>query len=426
MSAARRLADPGYGFVEKLIALAAAGLAIRLVYAFSLHQPGGDAVFYHEVANSIADGSGFVDPFSGQPTAAHPPLFPLLLSVVSLLGGTSMDAHQAAGCVIGAATSLPVGFVGRRLGGPFVGVLAAAGVAVYPPMIANDAFLYSESLYGLSIALLLLAAIRLLERPAPGDALAFGIAVGFTALVRVEALLLLALLGVPLACRIAEGRWRRLAMVVLGTGVIVLPWTARNWIVFDQPVLISTNDSTVLAGANCRPVYQGADLGSWQLDCLSRPREGIDEAEQAEVWRDQGLDYASGHLGELPKVVAARVGRTWSLYRQGHQVRLNRFFRGSPAWLEWLTVASFYLAALLAAVGAVALRQRRAELLILASLPVLVTIASASGFGTPRFREAAEVAIVLLASLGIGAAVDAMRRRRGTRPAPLRAAGPAG
>ena len=43
MSAARRLADPGSGFAAKLIVLAAAGLALRLVYGFSLNDPSGDA-----------------------------------------------------------------------------------------------------------------------------------------------------------------------------------------------------------------------------------------------------------------------------------------------------------------------------------------------------------------------------------------------
>src|SRR5215208_6025695 len=102
MSAARRLADPAYGFAAKLFALAVAGFALRLAYGLSLADPSGDAVFYHRVANALADGRGFADPFLGGPTAAHPPLFPLLLSVVSLLGGTGVTAQQAAGCAVGA------------------------------------------------------------------------------------------------------------------------------------------------------------------------------------------------------------------------------------------------------------------------------------------------------------------------------------
>src|SRR5215216_3288521 len=118
MSVARRLADPGYGFAAKLFALAVAGFALRLAYGLPLADPSGDAVFYHRVTNALADGRGFVDPFLGGSTAAHPPLFSFLLSVVSLRGGTGVSAQQVAGCALGAATPLVVGLAGRRLGGP--------------------------------------------------------------------------------------------------------------------------------------------------------------------------------------------------------------------------------------------------------------------------------------------------------------------
>ena len=47
--------------------------------------------------------------------------------------------------------------------------------------------------------------------------------------------------------------------------------------------------------------------------------------------------------------------------------------------------------------------------------PVLVTITSAIGFGTPRFRQAAEIPIVLLA----GVALSALLQTRADRRRPL-------
>jgi hypothetical protein len=41
---------------------------------------------------------------------------------------------------------------------------------------------------------------------------------------------------------------------------------------------------------------------------------GRDEPEQSERWRREAGEYVGEHLGRLPVVVAARVGRTWSLY----------------------------------------------------------------------------------------------------------------
>ena len=66
--------------------------------------------------------------------------------------------------------------------------------------------------------------------------------------------------------------------------VLVAPWLARNWIEFDRPVLISTNDGSLLAGANCDQTYYGKDLGLWTTNCLS-PRVFSNEADQAARWR---------------------------------------------------------------------------------------------------------------------------------------------
>ena len=53
------------------------------------------------------------------------------------------------------------------------------------------------------------------------------------------------------------------------------------------------------------------------------------------------------------------MGRTWSVFRTREQVHTNHFLRGSPLWLEWLTVASFALAAALAVAGALLVARRR-------------------------------------------------------------------
>ena len=60
-----------------------------------------------------------------------------------------------------------------------------------------------------------------------------------------------------------------MAFAVLAAALVIAPWTVRNWITFDQPVLLSTNDATVLTGANCHDTYHGKDLGSWRVDCRS-------------------------------------------------------------------------------------------------------------------------------------------------------------
>ena len=108
-------------------------------------------------------------------------------------------AHRALGIPIGAVTIVLVGLLGRRAGGDRVGLIAAAICAAYPLMVATDGALMSETLYGALIAGTLLAAWRLLDRPAVPIALATGALIGLAALTRSEALLLVPLLAWPVA-----------------------------------------------------------------------------------------------------------------------------------------------------------------------------------------------------------------------------------
>src|SRR3954466_8754108 len=117
---------PGPRFPRWLAAIAAGGLAVRLVYVlvFTPHLRGlGDATYYHELANRIADGAGFVDPGNGTPTALHPPLFPLLLAPFAKLGLDSYQAQRVVVCMLGTATIVVVGLVGRRLAGGRAGLI---------------------------------------------------------------------------------------------------------------------------------------------------------------------------------------------------------------------------------------------------------------------------------------------------------------
>src|SRR5437660_1279207 len=114
-----------------LIAIVAAGVTLRLVYVYVL-TPGthgiGDWYFFHWQANLLAEGRGFIEPFKwivtgrAVPTAAHPPMWPLLLSAVSKVGWTGAHAHRAAGCCVGGGTIAVLGLLGRRVGGERVGL----------------------------------------------------------------------------------------------------------------------------------------------------------------------------------------------------------------------------------------------------------------------------------------------------------------
>jgi 4-amino-4-deoxy-L-arabinose transferase-like glycosyltransferase len=418
----RRLDPRVSGFAMRLGAIVAAAFGVRIVYALAFT---GDPVFltdpdiYHNMANLIADGRGFVRPydliFRGQsiPTADHPPLHTFVLAGVSALGGTGVGAHKFAGCVAGAGTVAVTGLLGRRLLGDRVGLTAAGLAAVYPNLVIADGSLMSESLYGLLIGLVLLVAYGLYDNPSPARTALLGGLIGLAALTRSEALVLVALLALPVALR-GPGRLLRTAALLLALIATLLPWSIRNWAAFDRPVLISTNESVTLAGANCDVGYVGARIGYWTPDCLSQPRHR-NEAKQAGVWRREGLDYAREHLGRLPVVVGARVLRTWDFFQPAYSIgRQSRDELRNRSWHK-AGLAAYYLLLPAAVAGAVLLRRRRVPLLPLAAIIVMVTLSSATGSGTQRFRFAAEIPLIVLAAVSITALVSSLGSRGRTR-----------
>jgi 4-amino-4-deoxy-L-arabinose transferase-like glycosyltransferase len=380
-------------FRARLAAIVAGAVALRLLYVLVLarHVPmAGDSQFFHAEANLVADGRGYIEPFLDAaygihvPTAAHPPLYPTVLAGLSLLVGT---------------TIVLIALIGRRVGGERVGLAAAAIAALYPLLIAADGAPMSESLYGLLIAASLLVALKLHERRTPRLAAALGALIGLAALTRSEALLLLVLLVLPLTLTGPRpGRVTRALAALAACAVVLAPWTIRNLSAFHRLTLISHNDSTVLAGANCPATYHGGDLGGWRFDCIS-PRKTLQEAVQAATWRRQGIDYATAHASRWPVVVPVRVLRTWDLWRPRRQLDSAE---GRARWAEAAGVVAYFLMIPFAIAGAVLLRRRnRAAFAILLAPAVLVTVSSAIGYGIPRFRHAFEMSIVVLAALAI-------------------------
>jgi hypothetical protein len=411
--------DRAGSFAARLALIACGAFVVRAaaVLLISRKVTGlGDFFFFHWQAGYIADGRGFIDPWQLKlhgdlwPSAGHPPLWSLVLAGASKLGLGTITWHKLVGCVLGAGVVGLVGLGGRELGGRRLGLAAAGVAAVYPLFIAADGSMMSETLYGLWIAAAVLLALRLRRRPAVATAAGLGAAVALAALTRSEGLGLLILLGVPACVAAARGlRLRLAAACVLAALLVLTPWTVRNLHVFHRFVLVSTNDATVLAGANCPRTYYGKDIGSWRIECVAG-RTKANEAAQAAIWRRQGLDYAGDHLGRLAVVVPVRVLRAFDFYQPRRQVL---FAEARQIRIEQAGIATYYVLLALAIGGAVVLRRRRPDGFLVLLAPVaLVVLAAAAGYGITKVRHAAEIPIVLLASVALLELADRWTARR--------------
>ena len=430
--------EPGAGAVRRfglalgLICLGAVVVRVLVITVVDPHVPPlGDASAYHHLANNLADGHGYIRPFDllkfhlVVPTAEYPPLHPFVLSLFARLGLRSVEQQRLVLGAIGTGTVALVGLVGRRLTGPATGLVAAALAALSPMFFLADATLMSETLFAFLVTLSLLLALRLREQPSIGRALVLGLVLGAAVLTRAEAAVLALLLFAPLLFRRRATWAERLAPALLGVlavAVVVVPWTVRNQTTFHEFVPVSNNLGTALAGANCGPTYSGPSLGSWrstfgagdaaQGQCFTGfngSQPDFNEARAAARARSQGVTYARDHLGDLPKVAAARLLRTFGLFRPGQQIELEAL-EGRPlgweragTWLDWILFP-------FAIGGFVVLVRRRADWWPLAAVVISVLVSTLVTYGNQRFRIGAEPVIVITAAVAVTALAGRARR----------------
>ena len=421
----RRVAPRSWA--ARLLLVVAGGLAARIAYVLLVMphvELGFDAIWYWFQSSTIADGAGYLDVETyfqsggAVATAGFPPLWPALLAVVDKVGVDGDRAFELTGAVLGAGTVALTGLVGRRVGGPRIGLLAAVLVAVCPALIAADGSLMSESLYVPLVTLAVLVAYEADRRPVLAWAAALGGVLGLAALTRGDALLLAPVFILVVAWRTRAPWTRRLVfagIACVALVVVVTPWTIRSSRALGEVVLVSSNSGSLLEGANCRSAYEGEMIGLWDPECLHFTRRpGLTEAEYSSRARSP-RDHVPPreHLGDLPEVLVMRALRLAGLYEPVTQARSEAIESRDAdwqivAWAYWIVLLPF------AAAGAVWLRRRGADIGPLLAVIAGVLLIGMLSWGNQRFRLAAEPAVLVLAAAGVLGAARRVRPRFGS------------
>jgi 4-amino-4-deoxy-L-arabinose transferase-like glycosyltransferase len=418
-------AAPWFRIALAIVVLGALAVRVAYVFAYRRHFDvglGGDALFYHLGANLLAEGKGFVSPQVynlgiHRQAAEHPPLYLVYLAIPSVLGMKSVLTHLLWSCVLGAATVWLVGLLGREVGGPRVGIVAAVLAAIYPNIWAPDGQLQAETMSMFLTVAIVLLAYRYWRRPSMARIAALGAACGLGALARSELLLFLPLVVIPLvwATRdvVRKVKWQWFGVSVLAAAILIAPWTIYNATRFTHPILLSAQIDPLLASANCDSVYYGEFGGYFDINCAIAIRDrnhitdALDESEENVIYRREALDYIRGHLSRLPEVEGVRLLRIAGLYKTSLYVHADWYVEGRrPYWITWSGLYSFWGLALAAIAGAVVWRRRRANappMYPLLAPFVVVVITVLVTYASTRFRTTAEPSLVVLAAVALDA-----------------------
>ena len=414
-----------------VLGLAALGLTIRALYIYQFHNDWrfwGDSWLYKYEARLIADGKWFKDPadyylrhHTISESADHPPVFILFLAGMEFVGITALHTQMLLCAFVGTGTIVVCGLLGRKIAGDRVGIFAALAAAVYPNLWINDGMLMSETLFVFFIALALLLAYRYWEAPSLKRALLLTFTMTLAVMTRSEGLLLLPLLVAPVILFTKGWDWgRRLRTLTAGAlvaFVMIAPWVGYNFSRFDKHVYLAAGDGYVLGVGNCDLTYSGPFLGYWTPGCLigpgrTDPPPGSDMSDKSAFYRHEAIEYIKHHKREVPKVVAARIGRLWDVFRPAQNARFDIDVEGRGEVPVYLGVAAYFVLLPFTIAGLFVLRRRRVRIWPFLVVVGVSTLTAAISFGITRYRVSAEIVLVVCGAVGFDALLNWLKHRR--------------
>jgi 4-amino-4-deoxy-L-arabinose transferase-like glycosyltransferase len=394
---------------------------------------------------SIAVSRGSYSPASMDDPLHWPPGMPLLFALARQVTGDSgagLDpmALYWTQAIVGTALIVVVFLIARMVAGPWAGVAAAAGVALYPPLSVITGDLVSEPLGALTGALVILALAWAWRAPSPWRFAVAGVATGLAILVRADLLVLPFVLAVVVALSLRRAG-RRPAL--LGAGAYLLaavlalaPWsmyaTARR---HQLTPITSSSWSALFVGT-----YLPADGRIFGI------REALGDEARAHNPKFRDIPNRNLRTEWIIDAVAARhrdVGRSEALRREtmhnlrvyalgqplsfaAMQVRkLDRMWIGYDrgthhAQRTWILVVHLLLSAAGLA-GLLAGLWRTRHPVLWAILATVVTVTAVNSFFVSEARHNVRLVPLLLAGGAAGVALAFFSdRARGGRSGPPR------
>lgn len=389
--------------------IAVTGVGLRLAWTqwHDFFPLGGDGRWYLTVARNVAEGRGYVIAFDengrelagpGEPTAFWPPGYPVALAGAFKLTGPGMTAVELVNAAAEAAIIVLVFLVARRLAGTAAGLVGAGIYALLPEPILASQFAITEFLF----TAVFLGAIALIGlRPWPqrpwAAPLVAGALVGAALLTRGEALVLL-----PAAALfwLQRDGWRSaarsLALATVAGALVIAPWAARNALVLDAFVPVSTNvgfNLRVGHGPNANGgFYWPERIEESDTNTQFEASQPSQEVERSRIYTRRALEYAWRHPVrelELAGEKVVRLVRYEESFVGGLEMMGASPFRPAAlagAWSPLVAVSHYALLGLGALALPVWLRRREPLPMLLVSTGALWALFHVAFFSLSRYH----------------------------------------
>lgn len=243
------------------VAILVVGILLRVIWTVTFRpEPMSDGLMYLHLAKQIVAGRGFGDAGA---MAFWPPGYAFFLSAF-LLFLSPPAAVFFSQTILFVIAAIGIYKVATTLGTSVSAGIALALFSLWPNLIALNGTPEKELL----VTALLVWAVDAGIKGTKAYAGLAGVLLGCSALVQPATQLLIPLAAVALLLKFGARKWALFLFLVLGSAIVITPWTVRNFSLFGQFKLISTNGGDVLYRAN-NPLATGGYTVRGQADLSS-------------------------------------------------------------------------------------------------------------------------------------------------------------
>jgi 4-amino-4-deoxy-L-arabinose transferase-like glycosyltransferase len=422
-----------------IVAVVAVALFVRIgvVVADDGYVPQQDAWDYQRHALSIAGWDGYPDSYyvaDKGPSALRAPGYPFFLGAIYVVSGDNVTLGRLANAVLGALAVLLIYLIAKRIWARRVALLAAAGAAVFPPLVLLSKELLSEPLF---IALELGMVLAVLEFRGSRQtrwAVLAGVLAGLAALTRNPG----PALAIPLLVGLWVGRprwsWtaaRVPALALLCAVLVVFPWTVRNAVEFGRFVPVTSGTGFATSGTYNQLSYEDEEHpASWRTPLIVPEftplfaASGIDEGTLDTSLREEATSFARAHPLYVLEVSGRNLLRMFEIEGgsvigfYGEEVTTRGIGSDTPLGER----IGLGIAVWLAALGVYAIWRSRRQgssgrplpwgPLFLWLVPILLLAVSIPINGLPRQRTPIDPFLLILAGIGAAWLVERLRLDR--------------
>jgi 4-amino-4-deoxy-L-arabinose transferase-like glycosyltransferase len=272
-----------------------------------------DQISYDTLAQNVAAGRGFTFQTdywpatrAGEPTAHWSFAYTgFLAGVYGLVGHHPLAVRLIQAVAAGILLPWLVFKLGKRMGSERLGLIAAGISAVYIYFFYYAAALMTETFFMIALLISILMSIDFAHEPGWVRGAGLGLALGVGVLLRQTLLLVMPFM---LAWIIWQRRgkiighiggrygWRYFLAVFSILAALIAPFTIRNYLVFNQFVLLNTNSGFVffwanhpIHGTNFKSILPAEDPSYQEL--IPEELRGLDEAALDKALMARGVQF---------------------------------------------------------------------------------------------------------------------------------------